>query len=79
VDHIRVLICRVDDLDEMTEVAAFDVTAIEVNKGAGEQALNELENRTQQTGNAILRLWGIVRFSVNFRANNQGLSSGENP
>ncbi len=54
-DHIRVVICRVGDTDEMMEVAAFDVAAIEVNKGTGEQTLNELENRTQQAGNAIVR------------------------
>ena len=44
-DHIRVLICRVDG-DEMTEVAAFDVAAMDRNKGTGEQTLNELESRT---------------------------------
>ncbi len=54
-DHVRVLICRVDDLKQMTEVAAFDLAAIEVNQGTGEQTLNELENRIQQTGNAIPR------------------------
>ena len=54
-DHIRVVICRVGDTDEMTEVAAFEVTEIEVNKETDEQTLNELESRTQVTGNAILR------------------------
>ncbi len=54
-DHVRVLICRVDDREQMTEVAAFGLAAIEVNQGAGEHTLNELETRIQQTGNAILR------------------------
>jgi hypothetical protein len=55
VDHIRVLICRVDETDEMREVAAFDVAAMEGNTGTGEQTLNALESRIQLTGNAILR------------------------
>jgi hypothetical protein len=39
----------------MTEVAAFDMAAIAVDKDAGEQTLNALESRTQEIGNAILK------------------------
>ena len=53
--HIRVLICRVDDEDEMTEVAAFELAnSVEVRREAA-HALDDLEARAQRTGNAILR------------------------
>lgn len=54
-NHIRVLICRVDDKDEMSEVAAFDMAPLDGNKGVGEHTLDALERHTQETGNAILR------------------------
>jgi hypothetical protein len=49
----------------MSEVAAFDITGIEGNQGAGEQTLDTLERGTQQTGNAMLRRllqaqWALV-------------------
>ncbi len=55
--HIRVLICRVDDpaSDQMTELAAFDLAATNVDSLQPETALDELEATTQETGNAILR------------------------
>ncbi len=55
--HIRVLICRVDDLtsDQMTELAAFDLPATDVSILQAETALDELETTTHETGNAILR------------------------
>ncbi len=43
-DHIRFLICRVDDPDQMTEVAA-----IEVNTGMGEQTFDALETDSAPT------------------------------
>ncbi len=43
---MQVLICRVDDLEVLTEGAAFDLAAIEVNRG-GEQTLDEMGNRMQ--------------------------------
>ncbi len=54
-DHIRVLICQVDDTDHMTEVAAFDMAGLAVQRVAAEQTLNELEASTLRTGTAIMR------------------------
>jgi hypothetical protein len=54
-DHIRVLICRVDDTDQMTEVAAFDMAGIAPQMLAAEQTLNSLEASTLRTGNAIMQ------------------------
>ena len=55
--HIRVLICEVDDQtpDAMTELAAFDLPALDVAALAPETALDDLEQTTYETGNAILR------------------------
>jgi hypothetical protein len=55
--HIRVLICRVDDLssDQLTELAAFDLPAADVVALQPETALDDLETTTYTTGNAILR------------------------
>ena len=55
--HIRVLICRVDDpaLDQMTELAAFDLPPTDISTLQPETALDELESTTHETGNAILR------------------------
>jgi hypothetical protein len=55
--HIRVLICRVDDLttDHMTELAAFDLPTPDVATLDPTTTLDDLETVTQQTGNAILR------------------------
>ena len=55
--HIRVLICRVDDptSDEMTELAAFDLPALDDAALQPKMALDALETTTQVIGNAILR------------------------
>ncbi len=55
--HIRVLICRVDDLttDQMTELAAFDLPAADVTALQPDTALDNLETTTHATGTAILR------------------------
>jgi hypothetical protein len=55
--HIRVLICRVDDptSDQMTELAAFDLPAVDITALQPDTALDELETPTQITGNTILR------------------------
>ena len=55
--HIRVVICEVDDQtpDAMTELAAFDLPALDVATLAPETALDDLEQTTYETGNAILR------------------------
>ena len=55
--HIRVVICEVDDQtpDAMTELAAFDLPALDVATLAPETALDDLEQTTYATGNAILR------------------------
>jgi hypothetical protein len=55
--HIRVLICRVDDRtsDQITELAAFDLPAVDITALQPDTALDELETTTQITGNTILR------------------------
>ncbi len=55
--HIRVLICRVDDLasDQMTELAAFDLPAPDPTLLQPETTLDDLETTAQETGNVILR------------------------
>jgi hypothetical protein len=55
--RIRVLICRVDDptSDQMTELAAFDLPAVDITALQPDTALDELETTTQITGNTILR------------------------
>lgn len=55
--RIRVVICEVDDQtpDTMTELAAFDLSAPDVTALAPETALDDLEQTTYETGNAILR------------------------
>lgn len=55
--RIRVLICEVDDQapDSMTELAAFDLPSLDVATLAPETALDDLEQSTYDTGNAILR------------------------
>ena len=55
--HIRVVICEVDDQtpDSMTELAAFDLPALDAATLAPETALDDLEQTTYETGNAILR------------------------
>lgn len=54
--RIRVLICEVDDQtpDSMTELAAFDLPSLDVATLAPETALDDLEQSTYDTGNAIL-------------------------
>ena len=55
--RIRVVICEVDDQtpDTMTELAAFDLSALDVTTLAPETALDDLEQTTYETGHAILR------------------------
>src|SRR5690349_15596623 len=53
--HIRVLICQVDEQDQMTEVAAFDLARGDEVRLEAAHALDDLESRTHRTGNAILR------------------------
>jgi len=55
--RIRVIICDVDDQtpDTMTELAAFDLPAPDLATLAPETALDDLEQTTYDTGNAILR------------------------
>jgi hypothetical protein len=47
-NHIRVLICRVDDpaSEQMTELAAFNLPATDVSTLQPETALDELEVTT---------------------------------
>jgi hypothetical protein len=52
--HIRVLICQVDDEDQMTEVAAFELAGSDEVRLEPAHTLDALETRTHQTGNAIL-------------------------
>jgi len=53
--HIRVLICRVDEEEQMTEVAAYDLASEGEVRLAATQALDDLESSIHRTGNAILR------------------------
>ena len=55
--RIRVVICEVDDQtpDTMTELAAFDLPLLDVATLAPETALDDLEQTTSDTGNAIVR------------------------
>ena len=55
--HIRVIVYRVDDptSEQMTELASFDLPALDVAALQPETALDELETTTQETGTAILR------------------------
>ena len=54
---IRVVICEVDDQtpDTMTELATFDQPSLDVATLAPETALDDLEQTTYATGNAIVR------------------------
>ena len=65
--HIRVLICRVDepDTDQITELTAFDLLTADVTTLLPEQALDELETTTHQTGNAILRRLLQAQWDIN--------------
>ena len=55
--RIRVVICEVDDQtpDTMTELAAFDLPSLDSTTLAPQTALDDLEQTTYDTGNAILR------------------------
>lgn len=55
--RIRVIICEVDDQtpDTMTELATFDLEGPDVAALAPETALDDLEQTTYDTGQAILR------------------------
>jgi hypothetical protein len=55
--RIRVVICEVDDQtpDTMTELATFDLPSLDVATLAPETALDDLEQTTYDTGNAIVR------------------------
>ncbi len=53
--RIRVLICRVDDGEQMTELAAYDLGGNQSVRLEEGQLLDELEAATHRTGHAILR------------------------
>jgi hypothetical protein len=55
--RIRVVICEVDDQtpDTMTELAAFDLPSLDIATLAPATALDDLEQTTYDTGNAIVR------------------------
>ncbi len=53
--HIRVLICRVDEAEQMTEVAAYDLAGGSEVRLEAAHALDDLEARTRRMGNAMLR------------------------
>ena len=55
--HIRVLVCEVDDQtpDTMRKLAAFDLPSAEVRALQPDTALDDLEQTTLETGNAVLR------------------------
>lgn len=55
--RIRVVICEVDDQtpDTPTELATFDLPTLDIATLAPETALDDLEQTTYDTGNAILR------------------------
>lgn len=55
-DYIRALICRVDEAEQMTEIASFDVEKVASSvRREAEHTLNDLEAVTQRAGSAILR------------------------
>jgi hypothetical protein len=69
--RIRVVICEVDDQtpDTMTELAAFDLPSLDVAALAPETALDDLEQTTYDTGNAIVRRtlqarWDLVDVAL---------------
>lgn len=69
--RIRVVICEVDDQtpDTMTELAAFDLPSLDVATLAPETALDDLEQTTYDTGNAIVRRtlqarWDLVDVAL---------------
>jgi hypothetical protein len=69
VSHIRVLICRVDDGEQMTELAASDLRGNQSLDLERRQTLDELEAQTHRTGNAILRellqaQWALIDEQV---------------
>jgi hypothetical protein len=51
--HLRVLICRVEDDKEMTELHSFDLPAVELEKLSPETALDEIETRMLDCGQKI--------------------------
>ncbi len=55
--HIRVVVCEVDDQtpDSMRQLAAFDLPPADVGALQAETALDDLEQTTQDVGNAVLR------------------------
>jgi hypothetical protein len=54
VSHIRVLICQVDELEQMTELATFDLSGSESVRLEAGHTLDDLESQTQRIGNRIL-------------------------
>ncbi|MEZ4659921.1 MAG: hypothetical protein R2911_20390 [Caldilineaceae bacterium] len=58
---IRVIICRVDDEDaeKMTEIGSYDLAEIGLGAGNNERTLDEIEQRTYEKGNVILK--GLVQ------------------
>ena len=55
--RMRVLICELDDQtpETRTELAAFDLPTLDSATLAPETALDDLEQTTYETGNALLR------------------------
>jgi hypothetical protein len=69
VSHIRVLICRVDEGEQMPELAAHDLGRNQRERLEGGQVLDELEGETHRVGNAILRevmqaQWALIDAQV---------------
>jgi hypothetical protein len=54
VSHIRVITCQVDEPEQMTELAVFDVGGIESIRLDAAHTLDDLEARTHRVGHAIL-------------------------
>jgi hypothetical protein len=54
VSHIRVLICRVDEPEQMTELAVFDLGGADSIRLEAAPTLDDLETQTHPIGNRIL-------------------------
>jgi hypothetical protein len=53
--HLRVIICRVENEEQMTELASFDLAEVEAGQLKPEILLDGLETTTQTVGQAVLR------------------------
>jgi len=60
-NKIRVIICRVDaeDAEKMTEIGSYDMPEIALSEVSREMTLDEIEQRSYEKGNAILK--GVVQ------------------